>query len=82
MASDKVKVAVRVRPLNRREIELETQCVVEMKDDQTILHHPPSSKAESVDSRSAKQHGVFCCVRISLKATQRAIFPYQFLILY
>ncbi|XP_076339669.1 kinesin-like protein KIF13A isoform X2 [Tachypleus tridentatus] len=47
MASDKVKVAVRVRPLNRREIELETQCVVEMKDDQTILHHPTCSKAES-----------------------------------
>ncbi|XP_022249018.1 kinesin-like protein KIF13A isoform X2 [Limulus polyphemus] len=47
MASDKVKVAVRVRPLSRREMELETHCVVEMKEGQTILKHPTCSKAES-----------------------------------
>uniref|UniRef100_A0A3B3WHX5 Kinesin family member 13Ba n=1 Tax=Poecilia mexicana TaxID=48701 RepID=A0A3B3WHX5_9TELE len=33
-----VKVAVRVRPMNRREKELNTKCVVEMAKNQTILH--------------------------------------------
>ncbi|KAL6260053.1 hypothetical protein P5V15_007591 [Pogonomyrmex californicus] len=40
MATDKIKVAVRVRPFNRRELELCTQCVVEMTGQQTILQHP------------------------------------------
>ncbi|KAK0163260.1 hypothetical protein PV327_006961 [Microctonus hyperodae] len=40
MATDKIKVAVRVRPFNRRELELGTQCVVEMTKQQTILQHP------------------------------------------
>ncbi|XP_012274731.1 kinesin-like protein KIF13B isoform X2 [Orussus abietinus] len=40
MATDKIKVAVRVRPFNRRELELGTQCVVEMTGQQTILQHP------------------------------------------
>ncbi|XP_063219921.1 kinesin-like protein KIF13A isoform X3 [Bacillus rossius redtenbacheri] len=39
MACDKIKVAVRVRPFNRRELELGTQCVVQMDAHQTILHH-------------------------------------------
>ncbi|XP_069678556.1 kinesin-like protein KIF13A isoform X3 [Periplaneta americana] len=39
MATDKIKVAVRVRPFNRRELELGTQCVVQMEAQQTILHH-------------------------------------------
>ncbi|GAB6029696.1 Kinesin protein 1B [Chamberlinius hualienensis] len=47
MAMDKVKVAIRVRPFNRREIELDTKCVVEMKDMQTILHHHSTEKGES-----------------------------------
>ncbi|XP_039148755.1 kinesin-like protein KIF13B isoform X14 [Drosophila simulans] len=41
MASDKIKVAVRVRPFNRREIELDTKCIVEMEKQQTILQNPP-----------------------------------------
>ncbi|KZS16304.1 Kinesin-like protein [Daphnia magna] len=40
MSNDKVQVAVRVRPFNRREIDLNTKCVVEMLDSQTVLHHP------------------------------------------
>ncbi|XP_070160505.1 kinesin-like protein KIF13A isoform X7 [Polyergus mexicanus] len=40
MATDKIRVAVRVRPFNRRELELGTQCVVEMTGQQTILQHP------------------------------------------
>ncbi|XP_040020195.2 kinesin-like protein KIF13A isoform X3 [Gasterosteus aculeatus] len=43
MSDSKVKVAVRVRPMNRREIELKTKCVVDMEDNQTVLHPPPSS---------------------------------------
>ncbi|KAM4735358.1 kinesin-like protein KIF13A isoform 2-T2 [Anableps anableps] len=43
MSDTKVKVAVRVRPMNRREIELNTKCVVDMEDNQTILHPPPSN---------------------------------------
>ncbi|XP_077077762.1 kinesin-like protein KIF13A isoform X7 [Siphateles boraxobius] len=43
MSDTKVKVAVRVRPMNRREIELNTKCVVEMEENQTILHPPPSN---------------------------------------
>ncbi|XP_039980600.1 kinesin-like protein KIF13B isoform X2 [Xiphias gladius] len=33
-----VKVAVRVRPMNRREKDLKTKCVVEMEGNQTFLH--------------------------------------------
>ncbi|KAG4071482.1 hypothetical protein HA402_011636 [Bradysia odoriphaga] len=42
MATDKIKVAVRVRPFNRRELELSTQCIVEMEGQQTILRNPSS----------------------------------------
>ncbi|CAG0913138.1 unnamed protein product [Notodromas monacha] len=37
---DKVRVAVRVRPINRRELELETECIVDMVDKQTFLAKP------------------------------------------
>uniref|UniRef100_A0A671W4A3 Kinesin family member 13A n=1 Tax=Sparus aurata TaxID=8175 RepID=A0A671W4A3_SPAAU len=51
MSDTKVKVAVRVRPMNRREIELNTKCVVDMEDNQTVLHPPPSNgKGESENS--------------------------------
>ncbi|XP_078109235.1 kinesin-like protein KIF13A isoform X6 [Sander vitreus] len=43
MSDSKVKVAVRVRPMNRREIELNTKCVVDMEDNQTVLYPPPSN---------------------------------------
>ncbi|XP_053690029.1 kinesin-like protein KIF13B [Sabethes cyaneus] len=38
--SDKIKVAVRVRPFNRRELELATENVIEMNGSQTILKYP------------------------------------------
>ena len=43
MASDKIKVAVRVRPFNRRELELGTACVLDIEDNRTVLQPPPSS---------------------------------------
>ncbi|XP_047436285.1 kinesin-like protein KIF13B isoform X2 [Mugil cephalus] len=46
-----VKVAVRVRPMNRREKELNTKCVVEMMKNQTILH-PGGANLGKADSRS------------------------------
>uniref|UniRef100_A0A665WE68 Kinesin family member 13Bb n=1 Tax=Echeneis naucrates TaxID=173247 RepID=A0A665WE68_ECHNA len=38
MNDSNVKVAVRVRPMNRREKDLKTKCVVEMEGNQTVLH--------------------------------------------
>ncbi|XP_024911473.1 kinesin-like protein KIF13B isoform X3 [Cynoglossus semilaevis] len=46
-----VKVAVRVRPMNRREKELNTKCVVEMVKNQTILN-PAGTNLGKGDSRS------------------------------
>lgn len=53
MASDKIKVAVRVRPFNRRELELGTQCVVEMDGQQTILQYQ-SSTIDKIERKQAK----------------------------
>ncbi|XP_030624683.1 kinesin-like protein KIF13B isoform X2 [Chanos chanos] len=46
-----VKVAVRVRPMNRREKELNTKCVVEMEGNQTFLY-PASGNLGKADTRS------------------------------
>ncbi|XP_078261554.1 kinesin-like protein KIF13B isoform X1 [Rhinoraja longicauda] len=37
MSESNVKVAVRVRPMNRREIDLKTSCIVDVEGNQTIL---------------------------------------------
>ena len=37
---DKVRVAIRVRPFNRREVDLDTQSVVHIQDNRTVLHSP------------------------------------------
>ncbi|XP_077941014.1 kinesin-like protein KIF13B isoform X3 [Gasterosteus aculeatus] len=46
-----VKVAVRVRPMNRREKDLNTKCIVEMAKNQTILH-PGGANLGKGDSRN------------------------------
>ncbi|XP_062864132.1 kinesin-like protein KIF13B [Trichomycterus rosablanca] len=46
-----VKVAVRVRPMNRREKDLNTKCVIEMEGNQTVLH-PASGNLGKTDARS------------------------------
>ncbi|XP_013871024.1 kinesin-like protein KIF13B isoform X2 [Austrofundulus limnaeus] len=46
-----VKVAVRVRPMNRREKDLNTKCVVDMVKNQTILH-PAGANLGKTDSRN------------------------------
>ncbi|XP_069074451.1 kinesin-like protein KIF13A isoform X3 [Pleurodeles waltl] len=50
MSDTKVKVAVRLRPMNRRELDLNTKCVVEMEGNQTVLHPPPAN-AKQPDNR-------------------------------
>ncbi|KAI1724019.1 kinesin motor domain-containing protein [Ditylenchus destructor] len=44
----KVKVAIRLRPPNKREINLKTKCVVSMSQSQTILSHPTEEKEPKV----------------------------------
>uniref|UniRef100_A0A915BGU3 Kinesin-like protein unc-104 n=2 Tax=Parascaris univalens TaxID=6257 RepID=A0A915BGU3_PARUN len=41
---EKIKVAVRVRPFNKREVDLKTKCVVSMSGSQTTLIHPTNEK--------------------------------------
>ncbi|KAM4713436.1 kinesin-like protein KIF13B isoform 2-T2 [Anableps anableps] len=51
LSDSNVKVAVRVRPMNRREKDLKTKCVVEMKGSQTILH-PAITNVNKGDPRN------------------------------
>ncbi|XP_047429143.1 kinesin-like protein KIF13B isoform X2 [Mugil cephalus] len=51
LSGSNVKVAVRVRPMNRREKDLKTKCVVEMKGNQTVLH-PAITSLNTGDPRN------------------------------
>ncbi|PNS18184.1 Kinesin-like protein unc-104 [Sphaceloma murrayae] len=42
-----IKVVVRVRPFNSRELERRSKCIVEMKDKQTVLTPAPDPKSKS-----------------------------------
>ena len=44
MAAGNIKVVVRVRPFNGRELDRNAKCVVQMKDGQTILTPPPEAE--------------------------------------
>ena len=44
MAAGNIKVVVRVRPFNGREIQRDAKCVVQMKNSQTILLPPPDAE--------------------------------------
>ncbi|KAK4871535.1 hypothetical protein RN001_015659 [Aquatica leii] len=59
MSSDKIKVAVRVRPFNRRELELLTPCIVEMNKQQTILHQ--SLGLDKIDRKQPKSFAFDHC---------------------
>ncbi|XP_073487221.1 kinesin-like protein KIF13A isoform X5 [Aquarana catesbeiana] len=54
MSDSKVKVAVRVRPMNRRELDLNTKCIVEMEGNQTILQPPPANSKQSENRKPPK----------------------------
>uniref|UniRef100_A0A665WE31 Kinesin family member 13Bb n=1 Tax=Echeneis naucrates TaxID=173247 RepID=A0A665WE31_ECHNA len=72
MNDSNVKVAVRVRPMNRREKDLKTKCVVEMEGNQTVLHPTFAydycfwSMDESEKDKFAGQDVVFQCLGESL----------------
>ncbi|XP_040204036.1 kinesin-like protein KIF13B [Rana temporaria] len=51
MSDSKVKVAVRIRPVNRREVDLHTKCVVDVEKDQVILY-PSNPNLSKGDARS------------------------------
>ncbi|XP_045131033.1 kinesin-like protein KIF13B isoform X11 [Portunus trituberculatus] len=54
---DKIRVAVRVRPFNRREKELGSKSIVTMSGMQTILHHPTA--LDKPDSRKQPKSFAF-----------------------
>ncbi|XP_062912548.1 kinesin-like protein KIF13B [Mobula hypostoma] len=51
MSESNVKVAVRIRPMNRREIDLKTKCIVDVEGNQTILT-PANANLSKGDARS------------------------------
>ncbi|XP_063771146.1 kinesin-like protein KIF13B isoform X2 [Pseudophryne corroboree] len=51
MGDSKVKVAVRIRPVSKRELDLHTKCVVDVEKDQVILY-PSNSNFSKGDARS------------------------------
>ncbi|XP_063779292.1 kinesin-like protein KIF13A isoform X4 [Pseudophryne corroboree] len=54
MSDSKVKVAVRVRPMNRREMDLNTKCIVEMEGNQTVLQPPPANSKQGDNRKPPK----------------------------
>ncbi|KAJ3639965.1 hypothetical protein Zmor_003291 [Zophobas morio] len=77
MSTDKIKVAVRVRPFNRRELELGTQCVVKMEKQQTILQQPTTlDKMERKQPKTFAFDHCFCSVDPAVEgfASQEVVF--------
>lgn len=54
MAGGNIKVVVRVRPFNGRELDRHAKCVVQMKDGQTILTPPPEAEERLRSSKGGK----------------------------
>ena len=52
MADNSVTVAVRVRPMNKREIGLGTKCCIDMVGNQTVLQSTSQVRHTKVDSQS------------------------------
>ncbi|XP_072416990.1 kinesin-like protein KIF13A isoform X4 [Chiloscyllium punctatum] len=77
MSDSKVKVAVRVRPMNRRELELNTKCVVEMEENQTVLHPPPCPNTSKADNRKGPKVFAFDHCFWSMDETNKAKYAGQ-----
>jgi kinesin family protein 1 len=54
MAGGNIKVVVRVRPFNGRELDRHAKCVVQMKDAQTILIPPPDAEDRLRSTKGGK----------------------------
>ncbi|KAJ5703151.1 hypothetical protein N7488_010699 [Penicillium malachiteum] len=52
-----IKVVVRVRPFNSREIDRGAKCIVQMKDTQTVLTAPPGMEEKSSSRKGGKGAG-------------------------
>ncbi|XP_034555937.1 kinesin-like protein KIF13B isoform X2 [Notolabrus celidotus] len=76
MNDSNVKVAVRVRPMNRREKDLKTKCVVEMEGNQTVLH-PALTNMNKGDPRSQPKVFAYDCCFWSMDETQKEHFAGQ-----
>ncbi|XP_041422243.1 kinesin-like protein KIF13A isoform X2 [Xenopus laevis] len=80
MSASKVLVAVRVRPMNRRELDLNTKCVVEMEGNQTILQTPPANAKQGENRKPPKVFAFDYCFwsmdesNTSKYAGQEAVF--------
>lgn len=74
-SSTKVNVAVRVRPFNKREKELNSFCVVDMEGNQTILRPPPAT-AKGSDKRQIKTFAFDHCFW-SMDASEEVKFAKQ-----
>ncbi|KAM4705738.1 LOW QUALITY PROTEIN: kinesin-like protein KIF13A [Rhinophrynus dorsalis] len=80
MSDSKVKVAVRVRPMNRREMDLNTKCVVEMEGNQTVLQPPPANPKQGENRKPPKVFAFDYCFwsmdesNTSKYAGQEAVF--------
>lgn len=57
MAGGNIKVVVRVRPFNGRELDRKAKCVVQMKDAQTILIPPPDAEERLRGAKGGKIEG-------------------------
>ncbi|KAG9232820.1 kinesin motor domain-containing protein [Amylocarpus encephaloides] len=57
MAGGNIKVVVRVRPFNGREIDRGAKCIVQMKDAQTVLIPPLEAEEKSRVGKGAKDSG-------------------------
>nr|XP_061806796.1 kinesin-like protein KIF13B [Nerophis lumbriciformis] len=71
-----VKVAVRVRPMNRREKDLSTKCVIEMEGNQTILH-PAIASLSKGDPRNQPKVFAYDHCFWSMDETQKDKFAGQ-----
>ncbi|KAI4142814.1 MAG: hypothetical protein L6R39_004803 [Caloplaca ligustica] len=54
MTAGNIKVVVRVRPFNGRELNRKAKCVVQMKDSQTILTPPPDAEERLRGSKGVR----------------------------
>ncbi|TNN58787.1 Kinesin-like protein KIF13B [Liparis tanakae] len=76
-----VKVAVRVRPMNRRERDLNTKCIVEMENNQTILHPGGATLGKGDSSfrgRAKKCQCLYRSILIVLGPKYVQVFAYDY----
>lgn len=75
-----VKVAVRVRPFNSREISRESKCIIEMFDNTTAITNPkvPPGSSDAIKrfnfDYSYWSHDVSICILVCIQGHLQFIF--------